>query len=260
MFKEHSQWWQSQLFMILVAAILGLTVIWQVAKILNEFKAGQYIGKPTTMRDMITITGDGKVKAIPDVATVSVGLSTEKKTVPEAQKENTDKFNRLLDEMKKYDIKKEDLQTTDYRINPVYDYTPNKGSTIRGYEVYQSVRVKVKNLDKLGDILTAAGQGGANQVSGVSFAVDDPEKLKQEARELALQNAQDKAKSLAKISGVKLGRIVAFNEYESSPPPPPYPFFGYAREGLGGGDVSAPALEKGSLEIQITATVSYEIL
>jgi uncharacterized protein YggE len=113
-------------------------------------------------------------------------------------------------------------------------------------------------LEKIGDILAAAGQGGANQVGGISFAIDEPEKLKQQAREKALVNAHEKASALARISGVRLGKIVSFTESDASTPIP-YPIF-YGREGLGGADTVAPKIEKGSLDVIIVATVTYELL
>lgn len=256
--QQKSQWWQTGLFMVLAAAILALVVVWQVVGIKNSIKAGRYIGKPTDIRDTITITGDGKVTGIPDIASVNVGMTTEKRQVADAQKENSQKFNKLLEDLKKLGIKKEDIQTADYRINPVYDYSPERGSVIKGYEVAQSVRIKIRDLDKVGEVLAVAGQGGANQVSGISFTIDDPEKLRQEAREEALLNAKQKAEALARISGVTLGKIVSFSEYGGEPTP--YPVYALSKEVIGGPEVAPPSIERGSLDITITATVSYEIL
>ena len=225
-----------------------------VTVVIKNLKSYQYIGKPTTQRDTITISGEGKVTGIPDIATIEVGLTTEKPDVASAQKENTEKMNRLIEKMKELGIENKDIQTIYYNISPQYDW-PNGKQALRGYQVNQNVRIKIRNLDKVGDILAAAGEGGANQVSGLSFNIDDPEKLKQEARIKALENAKEKAEALAKAAGVKLGKIVSFSEYSETPPMPVY----RAYEGGVGGGAATPEIETGTLDIVVNVSVSYEI-
>jgi len=238
------------IFLVLgVLAVLGTVVA-------KNLKSYQYIGKPTAERDTIAISGEGKVTGIPDIAAIEVGLVTEKKDVASAQKENTLKMNRLIKNLKNLGIEDKDIQTSYYNIYPQYDW-PDGKQVLRGYQVNQSVSVKIRNLDKIGDILTAAGEGGANQVSGLSFNIDDPEKLRQEARIKALENAKEKADALAKVAGVKLGKVVSFSEYAETPAP-----MYKAMEGLGiggGGEMPAPTVEKGSMDIIVNVTVSYEI-
>ncbi|MBI3626758.1 SIMPL domain-containing protein [Candidatus Uhrbacteria bacterium] len=268
---NNTTWWQSSLFKVLSAIILGLVALSLVAYVHNEFKRGRYIGRPAEVRDTITINGEGKVTAIPDTAYVTLGLTVEKKEVAQAQKENNQKMNDVIAGLKNLGIKDADIQTTDYRINTVYDYVPAPmpksnsymppvpgRQVIRGYEVSQSVRVKIKNLDKIGDVLTLAGGKGLNQVSGVSFDLDDPEKLKQMAREKALNNAKEKAQALARVSGARLGKIVSFSEYGGDSPRP-MPMY-YAQDSTVASAPSVPQIQGGTMEITITATVSYEIL
>lgn len=236
--------------MLGVLAVLGTVVA-------KNFKSYQYIGKPTAERDTISISGEGKVTGIPDIATIEVGLTTEKKDVASAQKENTLKMNRLISNLKNLGVEDKDIQTSYYNIYPQYDW-PDGKQVLRGYQVNQSVSVKIRNLDKIGDILAAAGEGGANQVSGLSFNIDDPEKLRQEARIKALENAKEKADALAKVAGVKLGKIVSFSEY-SAVPTPMYKSMEALGMGGGTGDMPAPSVEKGSMDIVVNVTVSYEI-
>ena len=132
------------------------------------------------------------------------------------------------------------------------------GQVLRGYQVSQSVTVKIRDLAKVGDILAAAGEGGANQVSGLSFSIDDPESLKQEARIKALENAKTKAEALASVAGVSLGKIVSFSE-SSMTPPVMYKSID-ASLGMGGAAaVPSPTVEAGSMDIVLDVTVSYEI-
>jgi len=247
-------WKNNKLFTVVVVLVmLGLlTVLGTI--VVKNLKSYQYIGKPTAERDTISISGQGKVTGIPDIATIEVGLMTEKPDVASAQKENTLKMNRLIKKLKELGVEEKDIQTSYYNIYPQYDWPEGK-QVLRGYQVNQGVSTKIRNLSKVGDILAAAGEGGANQVSGLSFNIDDPEKLRQEARIKALQNAKEKAEALAVVAGVELGKIVSFSEYSEAPS---YTY--KAMEGLGGGgEAPAPTVEKGSMDIVVNVTISYEI-
>ena len=112
-------------------------------------------------------------------------------------------------------------------------------------------------MDKVSGIIEAAGTIGLNQVGNLTFAIDNPEALKQQARELAIAQAKEKAESLSKVVGVKLGKIIFFSESSNDNPQPPVYSLNKVAEGLGG---AAPAVEAGSNEIIIIATVEYEIL
>jgi len=249
-------WQENKIFTILVALVLLVIIGSGGVIIRNGIKQYNYIGRKVEERDTITISGEGKIKAIPDIATIQLGLSTEKKTVAAAQKENTDKMNQLIEQLKKQGVEKKDIQTTNYSIYPQYDWIEGK-QTLRGYQVNETVTVKIRNLDKIGDILSMAGDLGLNQVGGLNFDIDEPEKLKQEARIKALENAKEKAKALAEIMGVKLGKVVSFTESSQTP----YPIYkSYALEGVGGGgSAPSPNIESGSTEITVNATVVYEI-
>ena len=117
----------------------------------NNLKSYSYIGKPSAERDTIAIYGEGKVTGIPDVATINVGLITEKTDVQSAQKENTTKMNQMIVDLKKLGVASTDIQTSDYNIYPQYDYTNGK-QVLQGYQVTQSVTVKIRDLTKIGDI------------------------------------------------------------------------------------------------------------
>jgi len=201
-----------------------------------------------------------KITAIPDIAQISLGIQTEKWKVVDAQKENTEKLNEIVKELKGMDVEAEDIKTSNYSIYPRYDW--NEGRQIlRGYQVNQTVSVKIRDLDIIGDVLDMAAQKGANQVGGLNFTIDEPEDLRQEARELALAKAREKAEALAKVADVKLGKLVSFNESVSGYAPRYYDdYAGEAKAmGMGGGE-AAPGIEVGSQEIIINVTVTYEVL
>lgn len=223
----------------------------------NAAKAHNYIGVSAEQRHSIMINGEGKVTGAPDVALVQLGYEAEKKTVAEAQKENTEKMNSIIDKLKnKFAIEAKDIKTINYNIYPNYDWVDGK-QNLRGYKVSQTISVKVRAMDKVNQILDEAGKTGLNQIGGLSFEIDDPEALRQEARELALKQAKEKAESLAKIAGVNLGRIISFSE--SSAGEPSYYDYKSSYAMGGGGETAAPAVEAGSTEISVIAAVEYEI-
>jgi len=222
----------------------------------NAAKQHDYIGRPESQRDTIAISAEGKVTALPDIASISIGVMTEKKTVADAQKENTAKMSAIIAKVKESGVASEDIKTTNYSIYPQYDWVDNR-QVERGFQVSQSIDVKIRDLEKIGDILTAAGELGANQVGGVNFTIDDPEELRQQARLEALENAKRKALELAEAAGVRLGRIVGISEDPGYVPPPL--FYDRAAEGFGGGD-GAAKIEPGSQDVAVNVTVEYEIL
>ncbi|HLC89792.1 MAG TPA: SIMPL domain-containing protein [Patescibacteria group bacterium] len=225
----------------------------------NELKKYDYIGRESQQTYTITIDGEGKVTAIPDIAQISLGIQTDKSTVAQAQQENTDKMNKIIDELKKMGIEAKDIKTTNYSIYPRYDWTSGT-QILRGYAVSQNVTVKIRDLEKVGAIVDRAGNLGANEVGGLNFTIDEPEKLRQDAREIALGNAKEKAEALAKVAGVKLGKLVSFSENGVTPPPI---YRDYALKSLEAGasdQAVAPSVEPGSQEIIVNVMVTYEVL
>jgi uncharacterized protein YggE len=235
------------LFLIMLSAWLGI-------KAWNGIREHKFIGVPIEQHT-ITVTGEGKVIAVPDIAMIQLGMMVEKKTVAEAQGENTKTMNSIIAKLKEFGVDAKDIQTTNYNISPVYDYD-NGRSTLRGYQVSQNVQVKVRKLDKAGEILGIAGSLGANQVGGINFMNEDPEALRQEARLEAIANAREKAEALAKASGVTLRRVISFSESTSGG----YPiYFGYGGDKRAEASAPAPTIEPGSNDIIINASVTYEI-
>lgn len=242
---------------ILMAILLLVLIIYIFALTRNAFTANTFIGRSDAQIYTITISGEGKVTAIPDIAQISLGLQTESKNVEDAQRENTNKMNSIISTLGELGIAKEDIKTSNYNIYPRYNYTRDRGQVLRGYEVSQSVIVKIRDLDKVGQVVERAGSLGANQVGGLNFTIDEPEELRQQARIKALENATEKAESLAKVAGVKLGKLVSFNENDFLQPPV---FRTFALEAGIGGAVPTPDIEPGSQDITVNVTVTYEVL
>ncbi len=225
----------------------------------NAVKKYNYIGKSSETQNIISVNGEGKVSAIPNIGRVEIGVRSESKVVATAQKENTTKMNEILKAIKALGIAEKDIKTSYYNIDPKYDWTDGK-SVISGYVVSQAVYVKIRETEKTSEVLRVATEKGANNIGSLSFEIDEMEGLRGQARELAIQNAKEKAETLAKQLGVKLGRVVSFSEMQGGYPV--YSNYKYADLGMGGVAESAPAptIQQGESEITVDVTINYEIL
>lgn len=208
----------------------------------------------TQKTDTFNVTGEGKVSIKPDVATVTVGISVSAPTVKEAQDQINANINKVSQGIKSLGISDKDIQTTNYNINPNYDYKTSI-QQITGYSANTNLLIKVRNLDNVNSVLDTATKMGANQVGGVNFDVDDKTKAENEARAKAVANAKTKAIDAAKIAGFRLGKIVNYQENSNDFPRPVSMLFS-AMEAK----TTAPTqVEPGSTDITITVTLSYEI-
>ena len=163
----------------------------------------------------------------------------------------------VFEAVKALGIEEKDISTESLYLNPSYDWTEGR-QNLRGYEANQQLRVKVRDLDKVSDVLSAVTNAGANQVGGVTFTIDDPQALRAEAREKAIQNAQEKAQVLADQLGVNIVKLQNFNEGGGYSPPTPY--MAKAMEGVGGGAMDAGvSLPPGEQEIQVNVNMTYVV-
>ncbi|MEK7185264.1 MAG: SIMPL domain-containing protein [Patescibacteria group bacterium] len=224
-------------------------------------------GREVPPMNLVTLNGMGEVFAVPDIASFSFGANIMGKTVAEAQTQVTQKIDAALAILKKYNVEDKDIKTTSYSINPRYEYVqvtcfvapcPPGRSVITGYDVGQNILVKVRKTEDAGAILGELGTAGLTDASGIQFTIDDEDALKAEARKMAIADAKEKAKMLAKDLGVKLGDVVSFYENEGYG----YP---YANYGMGGDMMkiseaaSAPELPVGENKIVSNVSVTYEI-
>jgi len=208
-----------------------------------------------------SVTATGKITATPDIATIMIGVYTDAKlTAAEAVLDNTEKMNQIIAALKGIDIEKKDIETSNYNLNPMYDWTDREGRRLIGYEVRQNVTIKIRDLDNIGSAIQLTTEKGANQIGGINFTIDDPDELKAEARKIAIEKAKVKAEELSRDSGLKIGKLI--NVYESQGY---YPDLRtnkmYAMdEVLGmGGSVPEPTIEAGEQEVVVEMTLVYEV-
>lgn len=208
--------------------------------------------------------GIGEVDVMPDLATFSVTVTTDGgKNVVDVQSANTEKMNKVAVYLKEQGIDKKDLKTAQYNLTPRYNYAPcTNGScpapSISGYNLTQTLDVKVRDSAKLGDLLSGVVENGANTVSEVRFVVDDDTNAKNEAREKAIVDAKKKATVIAKAAGFRLGKIVSVYE-SASPTPYQYGMGGDMME-MSAKAVNAPAVEPGTRNTKVQVAVTYEIM
>lgn len=238
-----------QKVLIVLAAVLAVFV---AVKAYNGFLEGKYIGKEFAPTSTISVSATGEVFAKPDIAQISLSVIKEAKTVIDAQKQNSEAINKITKFLKDSGVEDKDIKTTGYNIYPLYDYIEKQGRVFRGYEVRQSLEVKIRKIDDAGKILAGAAEAGANEVSGLSFKVDDEEVLKREARKQAIDKAKEKAGQLAKDLNINLLRLVNFSESGDAP------IYMMRAEGTGGGAV-APEIPTGENKISISVNLTYEI-
>ncbi|KKU48053.1 MAG: hypothetical protein UX68_C0023G0029 [Parcubacteria group bacterium GW2011_GWA2_46_9] len=171
MLDNHRSIWpnfdEERPYAALVMGLLFIVFLSFVVKVVIDAKSYSFIGRAPETPNTITIVGEGKVIGAPDVAMVDLGLLTTSKKVSEAQADNTKKMNELIIRLQKSGINKEDIKSTQYYINPRYDYIEGR-SVLAGYDVQQTLKVKIRDLDKVGLVLATAGEVGANQIGGLN--------------------------------------------------------------------------------------------
>ncbi len=238
-------------------------------KVIGEFKKLPNIGKEIYPQSTIMVTGEGEAYAIPDIAFFNFTVTEVGDTVSQAQEKLDQKINKSLASVRGGGVEDRDIKTTNYNVYPKYEWEqiycvttpcPQGKNTLVGYEVSQTVSVKVRDTEKAADLVTKVGAADVSNISGLEFTVDDREKYVAEAREEAIKEAKEKAKVLAKQLGVRLGDIIYYNDNSGYPGP-------YYAEGMGGADMMkvsavAPAraeLPTGEAKITSNISITYEI-
>jgi uncharacterized protein len=243
--------WGLGFILLIVLALVALDKSYALKQTLDN----------TNPKNTLSVTAEGKVKAVPDLATVDLGVVTNAATAAEAQDQSSKKINAIIEFVKKQEVSGDDIATSQFNIYPQQDYQGGR-STITGYVANQSITIKVRGVDKstakLSTILGGVTAAGANQINNVALSFDDPDNFRQQARELAIAKAKEKAQALAQASGLRLGRVVNVSEASEVGYPMPYA----AGVGFGsGGDTKAvaPDIQPGNQDIVANMTVVFEV-
>ncbi len=235
-------------------SVLVLLAVFLLVNVLADLKGLQYVGSGIPPTNVITVEGDGEAVAVPDIATFTFSVVETAKTVAEAQNAATKKMEAATAYLKEQKIEDRDFKTVDYAVYPQYEwqnaacpaaaagtavsYCPPGRQNLTGYQVRQTVEVKVRDTKQAGTLLSGVGEKGASELSGLTFSLDDKDKVMEEARNEAIAKAKAKAEALADGLDVRLVRIVSFNENQGGYYPP------YASDMYGRGGVAEAQASK----------------
>ncbi len=250
---------------ILGSLALVMALIALAAYSFYTFKQTEYMyAGPTT----ISVSGEGEVTAVPDIGQFSFSVIASGADATVAREAANTKTNEIIAFLKEKGVEEKDIRTDSYNLYPKYKYETKPcpmGSFCPseqvedGFEVSQSITVKVRNLDSVGELVAGAGDRGATNLSSIQFTIDDTSNLKSEARILAIADAKEKAEVLAKELGVRLEKMVGYYEDEGYA----QPYYG----GMGGDMMVKTAMESsvvpdmpvGESVTKSKVTITYQV-
>lgn len=177
----------------------------------------------TDVSNAINVTGKGGVKVKPDIAYVSLGVSTKDKVAKTAQANNNKKITAILDKLKTLEITEADMNTTGYTLSPNYAYINNsRSSTIDSYTASCTIRVSIRDLAKVGTAVDNAISAGTTRVNSIQFAIEDPSPYYAKALTAAGKDARVKADAIASSLGVKIKTVLLVDELGTNYAPVSY--------------------------------------
>lgn len=232
-----------------------------IPAVLAPLALGVLFATPTLAGSLV-LSGTGVVRAAPDTATINTGVTSQAETAREALDANTAAMAELVTVLREAGLEDRDIQTSDFNVSPQYVYSDQRDEfgysippEIRGYQVSNTVTITVRDLDGLGAVLDQAVTVGANTINGISFSVDDPTALEQQARRLAVADAIAKAETYAEAAGVTLGGIETISEGSQYAPPQPI----LRAQGMAMAESADVPVQAGELAFSITTTIGWAI-
>lgn len=234
--------------------ILGSILLIAKRPIYVQYNTGAD-GKPV---NNISVEAVGKVTVKPDLVTFTATYETKANDLAAVQDNLTKKSASMVKALKDMGVDEKDIQTSSYNLYPNYYYEYNTSKQVQdGHAGSVSVNVKVRDIEKAGEIVDAVVNGGATQISSLNFTIDDLTKARSDARKLAAEAAYEKAKELANSSKVEIGSLISItettNDYISTP------YYANVKMDMAESGSSAPELSAGTLEVSIQVSATYGI-
>ena len=206
----------------------------------------------TTPLNTVTASGQGEESAAPDEAQMTFGVVVKHEKADEALKQASEAADEIIKAVKKTGVDDEDIQTQNLSVYPEYrDSTDSKTLEITGYTANVSVRVLIRDIEKVGDVISAASDAGANEISGPTFTLSDEAPARDAAIEKAIDDAKHRAEVMAKAAGKSVGEILSLSETGVNVP------VYYAGERSY--DMAEAAIEPGTLDVTASVTVVFEL-
>lgn len=205
----------------------------------------------------ISVSGTGKVTGKPDVVKLTLGVSAEADTVQKARDQAAASLDAMIKSLKNNGIAEKDLQTQQFSIQPQYDY--NDGNQrLRGFQVTNILNVTLRDINKTGQVVDDAVRAGGNdtQIQGLAFTIENPDDLKQQAREKAVADAKAKAETLARSAGVTIGEAMNISETGYAPPV----YYDASRAGVAGPATGeSTPIQPGELDVTVDVSITWAI-
>lgn len=203
------------------------------------------------LEKLVTVSGEATVSAVPDAATIRIGVSSQGKTARAASETNAKDMSAVIAAMKDAGIPDTDIQTSSLSLQPQYDQKQNVGSRLVGFQVNNIVTIKLRDIGRLATVIDRAIAAGANEMSGIEFEVSEHSKLLDQARAAAVADARRKAELYAGAASMKIGRVMAISEEGQAPPRRYAPM-------LRAGAPATP-ISPGEQTLRAVVTVSFEL-
>lgn len=221
----------------------------------NLFKEGKLIGSNAS--NVISVTGKGEMDVKPDISSIILTVRESGKDNKEGEEKVAVKTEKFLAGIKDL-IQDKDIKTDNYNSYPKYFYPLNQPAKIDGYEVSQTITLKVRDIKNVSKVLGVISASGINEVTGPNYEIDDIEKYKSDTRALAIKDAKEKVEVLAKQLGVDVVRIVNFSE-GSDYVPPMYMQNDMMTKNVAVMQEVAPQLPVGENKVTSNVTITFEI-
>ncbi len=204
----------------------------------------------------LTVSGEGSIDVVPDIAIVTLGVVSRAPTAGEALRANSVDLADVIATVLATGVAERDVGTTSFSISPVYqrrrDADDNSPPKIVGYSVSNQIRVVIRDLAESGELLDKVVQAGANQVNGLSFDIDDRQGAADAALADAIGDARRKAEIMAEAAGVRLVRILSISTQGGRPAPV------FERAMTMAADAAVPVMP-GERQVTTHASVTWEI-
>lgn len=209
----------------------------------------------TSTGPVVELTVNESVEAEPDVVTISAGVSTQARSAVEAMRSNAQAMTAVIDRIKALGVPARDIQTTGVNLGAMFDYDQaSRRQVFRGYQAANRVSVKLRAIDRTGEVLDALVAAGATDLGGPEWSIDDDSAARAQARRQALETARAQALEYARASGYSDIRVLEISETVASQPP--MPFLRAARAEAA--DAATP-VQPGMVQAGVSVRVSYEM-
>jgi uncharacterized protein YggE len=234
------------------------------ALILAGSAAAAFAQTPPTVADSmfrattLNLSAYGESKVAPDKATITLGVQTDAPTAEAAIRENANKMSRVIAALKRGGLTDREIQTSNLSLHPQYVYQENLPPRLTGYQASNQVIITVRELSRLGRIVDATVNAGADNVGGISFGIEDPTEAENAARLEAVRKVQAKADAYARATGYRVARLVTMSEGGGyTPVPPPMPMM--ARAEMANKFDAVTQVSPGEMTVRVDVSATYEL-